>query len=150
MARKISPQREAEYNELKRVLLLLYAHWGNKKFSSSMENIMNHNEAKFGKSRALAGLKEAINETLDGLYAFTKDELAEIDRYLKSHHAPTLTELYARKGNHFAKILRRGRIKDDVEYYMLNERLNDVDDKSASPTERRKIAELVAQYGLAK
>lgn len=82
-------------------------------------------EQRFGRSRALAGLKQAINDNLEFAVDFEPDIIARIDEVLHQSGAPTLTQLLAHQSKLLRAILRRGKIRNDTEFYIVSSVLSD-------------------------
>jgi hypothetical protein len=83
-------------------------------------------EAKYGRSKALQGLKQAVGDILEMTSAFHGEPLRLLDDILRSRGLVTLTALHRRQSSKYKSILRRGRVRDETEYYLLSAIANDM------------------------
>ncbi len=69
MSRKMSPEREREYEELHAFLDFISTHVSGIDPADPIHptNVSKRIVAEFGKSKALEGLKQAVNDTVEGL-----------------------------------------------------------------------------------
>jgi hypothetical protein len=93
---------------------------------------------------ASQGLRQAINDCVERSWPFDPAEVANFDAELSNRGIITLSELRRRYSRGYAKILRRGRIKNATEFYLLRNVVNDPTEKS--PEERDLLAKLLADY----
>ncbi|MFD1297750.1 hypothetical protein ACFQ4Q_14045 [Lysobacter gummosus] len=130
MPRQISEERLREYGDLKR----FFEVWQTQLFPNQFfradhphhpVNALAAIEQRFGRSRALAGLKQAINDNLEFAVDFEPDIIARIDEVLHQSGAPTLTQLLAHQSKLLRAILRRGKIRNDTEFYIVSSVLSD-------------------------
>jgi hypothetical protein len=68
---------------------------------------------------AREGLSMAIGDIVEMTGAWPAEKVAALDRSLESQGLPSLSEVRARFSKAVASALRRGRIKDEVEYHAL-------------------------------
>lgn len=127
MARRMSPEREAEYYELHAFLDMYATHF--RKIDPSDDahptNVGRRIVAKAGKSRALAGLRQTINDCLEELQDLAPENVLQLDGLLRQSGIVTLTELRRRYARTFKALLKRGRIRNETEYYMVKAILDD-------------------------
>ena len=130
MARGTSQATESEYGELKK----FFVHWETHLNPIRIFPIDNpHNainvlagiELQLGVSKALSGLKQAINDVLESVPDYTPEFRAMADESLASVGALTLTQLWHRRSAQFNRILRRGELRNDIEYYLVSSVLAD-------------------------
>lgn len=93
---------------------------------------------------ALQGLRQAINDCVEESWHFDPAKVANLDAALINRGIITLSELRRRYSRGYAKILKHGRIKDDTEFYLLRNIINDPTEKS--PEERELLAKLLSDY----
>ncbi|WP_076858077.1 hypothetical protein [Bradyrhizobium mercantei] len=93
---------------------------------------------------AFHGLRQAINDCVERSSSFDPAEVANLDAELISRGIITLSELRRRYSRGYAKILRRGRIKNETEFYLLQNVINDPTEKS--PDELKLLAKLLSDY----
>jgi len=106
-------------------------------------------EALEKKSRKMAfnGLRQAINDCVEMSFHFDHLEVEKLDSQLRSRGIVTLSELRRRYSKGYAKIVKRGQIKSETEYYLVRNVLDDPTEKA--PGERELLERLIASYGAA-
>lgn len=72
-------------------------------------------------SKAKKGLSITINDTLETTENWPVDVVREFDRILLENGAATLTELRLKHSKKYKKILKKGTIRSEVEYYLIKE-----------------------------
>jgi hypothetical protein len=82
-------------------------------------------EELFGKSKALEGARQAVNDALEEIQHVSPEYLARLDSALTEHGTVTLSELRRRYSRQYKAIFKRGEIKDETEYYLLKGILDD-------------------------
>ena len=101
--------------------------------------------AQVGKSKALIGLRQAVNDCLEWADDATPEEISALDSALKSRGIVTFTELLVRKSRKYRAVLKRGRIRDDTEYYIVAAAASEL--SIAMPEdERRQLDSMLAGY----
>jgi hypothetical protein len=98
------------------------------------------------KSQAFSGLKQAIQDTLHDMYEVSIAELKEIDELLKKERLPPLSEVRNTLWNEIPKIMKRGKIKNDTEFYLIKEKAIDLGSKDFSERERESLNRLIEEY----
>ena len=93
---------------------------------------------------AFQGRRQAINDCVERSWPFDSAEVANLDAELANRGIITLSELRRRYSRGYAKILKRGRIKNDTEFYLLQNIINDPTEKS--PDELELLAKLLSDY----
>lgn len=103
-------------------------------------------EALEKKSMKLAfdGLRQAINDSVEMSLHFDREEVEKFDSQLRSRGIVTLSELRRRYSKSYAKIMKRGRIKNETEYHLIRNVLHDPTEKAAE--ERELLAKLISDY----
>ncbi|SHH62185.1 hypothetical protein SAMN05444169_8408 [Bradyrhizobium erythrophlei] len=94
--------------------------------------------------KAFDGMRQAINDCVEMSWRFDPAEVKRIDSQLRSAGIVTLSELRRRYSKGYAKIMKRGRIKDEPEYYLICNVLHDPTEKT--PEERKSLEELISDY----
>lgn len=136
MARKMSEAKSHEFDELKRFFeaweLQISPTLFPDRYSFSSDhphhplNVLRAIGEQFGRSRALEGLKQAVNDTLeDAEELYGPEVIALIDDALRQLGTLTLTQLLTRRHKSFKGILRRGKIRNDTEFYLISSALSD-------------------------
>ena len=85
---------------------------------------------------ALNGLRQAINDCVEMSFHFDHAEVEKLDSQLRSRGIVTLSELRRRYSKGYAKIVKRGQIKNETEYYLVR---NVLDDPTEKATEEREL-----------
>jgi hypothetical protein len=93
---------------------------------------------------AFNGLLQAINDCVEMSLHFDHTEVEKLDAQLRSRGIVTLSELRRRYSKSYAKIMKRGQIKNETEYYLVRNVLYDPTEKA--PEERRLLEKLISDY----
>ena len=93
---------------------------------------------------ALNGLRQAINDSVEMSLHFDHATVEKLDSELRSRGIVTLSEMRRRYSKSYAKIMKRGRIKSENEFYLLRNVLNDPTEKT--PEELKLLEELLSNY----
>jgi predicted ATPase len=93
---------------------------------------------------AFNGLRQAINDCVEMSLHFDHAEVEKLDSQLRSRGIVTLSELRRRYSKNYAKIMKRGQIKNETEYYLVRNVLYDSTEKA--PEERKLLEELISDY----
>ena len=88
-----------------------------------------------GKSKALAGLRQAANDTVEEASNWSAEARTALDEALRNAGVITLSEVARRYAARYQRILKRGSIKNDTEYYLVNGTV--ADKGSGMPDEER-------------
>ena len=147
MPRKMSKEKELEFEELS--LFLEF-------YSTNVSGIQREDPIhpsnclveivdKFGKSKALQGLKQAINDTLEDTASWDSNTVSKLDEQLRVNGTITLSMLRTRYWSTYKSILKRGKIKNESEYYLIRGLECELD--NGIPQEQRTLlAELVRDF----
>ena len=100
---------------------------------------------KFGRSKALDGLKQAVNDTVEDLSDQPLEYIQRLDAALRDRGIITFSEVRRRYASSYKRILKRGKIKTETEYYIVAGILADFS-SIASDDERLVLEQLVAEY----
>lgn len=96
-------------------------------------------------SRARIGLGLAISDTLEMSWDFSPSDVAAIDRDFAARGIVTLSELRRRYSRQFRGILKRGKIRNEAEYYLIAGVLASFI-TDASDEERAKLDSMIAAF----
>ena len=99
---------------------------------------------KKGMKTALKGLRQAINDCVERSFHFDHAEVETLDSELRKRGVITLSELRRRYSKSYAKIMERGQIKNETEYYLLRNVLFDPTEKTSD--ERKLLRGLISDY----
>ncbi len=91
-------------------------------------------------SKAREGLSMAINDTVEMTQGWSQERVAATDSLLQREGLPTLTEVRRRFSATVQRAIRRGNIKDDVEYYAIRNSIE------LAGSERERLERLLASY----
>lgn len=118
----MTPERESEYNELLGyVELFATAVWQIDPASAiHPANVIKGIVQQLGKSKALVGLRQAANDTVEATSNWNSEARAVVDEAFKAAGVITLSEITRRYSASYKRILKRGFIEDETEYYVVN------------------------------
>lgn len=146
MARSMSPEREKEYEELSGYLDFFTTHvMGVDPASPSHTTAtLKRIAEEHGRSGALEGLRQAANDTIQSIE--NKAGAAQaLDAALRGSGLVGFYEIARRYGRSFRKILKRGRVKNETEYYLVQGALVD-SANSLADEERTELARLIEEF----
>ena len=143
----MSPDREREYAELNAYLEFYSTNVTGVDPADPVHptNVGKRIVAEYGKSKALDGLKQAVNDTVEDLIDQPPEYIAELDASLREAGLLTFSEVRRRYASSYKRILKRGSIKNDTEYYLIAGVLADFT-TSADDDERSTLGQLIAEY----
>jgi hypothetical protein len=93
--------------------------------------------------KALTGLRMATNDCVEAASPWTPAQVREADAALRAQNIVTLSELRRRFSRQFAAVLKRGKIANEPEYYLVQSVLSDA---TAPPDRATLLSRLVAEY----
>lgn len=147
MPRKMSKEKEIEFQELS--MFLEYYSTNITKIDRNdhihPSNVLVEIVEKFGKSKALQGLKQAINDTIEDSSELDETSLKRLDRELYENGIITLSKLRSRYWSKYKGILKRGKIRNETEYYLINGLLCAYDN-GITQEEREYLSKLVSNF----
>ena len=118
----MKPERDAEYIELlSYIALFATVVWQIDPGSAThpakaIEGIVQ----KFGKSKALVGLRQAANDSIEATIHWNSEAKAVIDEGFRAAGVVTLSEITRRYSANYKRIVKRGFIRNETEYYVVN------------------------------
>ena len=147
MARSLSPDREREFQELLAFVAFYTEHVDgvNPTASFNMEAVCAGIVAQYGKSRALEGLRQATNDIVEDLSGRPADGVAALDEALSAAGLLTASEVRRRYAASYKRIVKRGLIRNDTEYYLINGIVVDLT-SAISEEERAALQQLLNAY----
>jgi hypothetical protein len=118
----MTPERESEYKELLGyVALFATAVWQIDPTSEiHPANVINGIVQQFGKSKALVGLRQAAGDTVEETSHWNPEARAVVDEACRAAGVATLSEITRRYSASYKRIMKRGFIKNETEYYVVN------------------------------
>ena len=132
MSKHPSQERLHEYDRLKRFFTLWMTHIPPYHGRDKSEPhhplvVMERHEKELSFSKCFTGLRQAVNDCLEQGAEFPTEAIKLIDDAFTEAGAPTLSELLVQQSRKFKSILRRGKIRDETEFYLVNAALSNVD-----------------------
>lgn len=88
--------------------------------SVSLATVCSGIVEQYGKSKALEGLRQAANDIIEDLSDRPADGVAALDEALRVAGLLAASEVRRRYASSYKRIVRRGSIRDDTEYYLIN------------------------------
>lgn len=118
----MSPEREREYKELHAFLDFYSTNIMGIDPANPIHptNVGKQVNQQFGKSKALEGLRQAINDTMEELSDKPSDFIACLDTALRAANILTASEIRRRYASSYKRIVKRGIIRTETEYYLIN------------------------------
>jgi hypothetical protein len=142
----MSPAREKEYEELSGYLDFFTTHVLGVDPASPIHTTttLKRIAEEHGRSKALEGLRQAANDTVQSLE--DKAGVAHaLDAALRGSGLVGFYEIAHRYGSAFRKILKRGRIKNETEYYLVHGALADCANSMADD-ERAELSRIIEGF----
>ena len=93
-----------------------------------------------------AGVRQGLQDLLEMSRDLPPQKVLLADSRLKAARAPTLSTMRSEVWRTIPKLIKRGRIKTESEYYLLVERLNNATEPELSQADRHQVAEMVAEF----
>lgn len=143
----MSAEREREFAELHAYLDFYSTHVSGIDPASPIHptNVGKRIVEEFGRSKALDGLKQAVNDTVEDLSDQPLEFIQRLDAALRERSIVTFSEVRRRYASSYKRIMKRGKIKTETEYYIVAGVLADFS-SLASSDERVVLEQLVAEY----
>lgn len=147
MPREMSPKRKQEYAELSAFLDFFSTNvlGVDPSSPSHSKNVGKRIVAEVGESKALDGLKQAVNDAVEALVDQPAEFVQRLDASLQEAGLLTFSEVRRRYASSYKRILKRGAIKSDTEYYLIAGVLAD-SATLADADERATLGRLVSDY----
>jgi len=93
-----------------------------------------------------AGLRQAVQDLLEMSRTLNHQKVQIVDSRLRAEGAPTLSAMRSEIWRTIPRILNRGRIQTESEYYLLVARLNDETGDDLTQADRDRLAEMVLEF----
>jgi hypothetical protein len=133
------------YDDLKRFFLFYcdrYMPAANPRADETSASQLNYLEQK-NRARAAVGLRQAIGDIVEMSVGFPHSEVVQLDAELAGLGIPTFSDVRLLFSKAVRKIARRGHIKNDTEYYLVQ---NILGGYSVSDREWKKLDKMVSDY----
>jgi hypothetical protein len=147
MTSKLSAEREREFEQLLAFVEFYceVAPHAQVPEGMNLRSVAEKIALEHGKSRALQGTRQAVNDIIQELSDVDIETVQAFDGALRAQGIPTLSELRQRYSSAYRAILRRNRIKTETEYYLVKELVDDL--ASTIPEEERlKCTDMLERY----
>jgi predicted transcriptional regulator len=149
MSLRTSPEREQELEELLAFLEFHQEHLRRKPSGPppafTLRATVERIAGEHGRSKALEGTRQAVNDVLEELSDLTRESVKVVDEALVAAGLVTLSSLRRRYSASYKRLLKRGSIKTETEYYLVNGLV--VDQTSGlSPEERESFQRMLEKY----
>ena len=117
----MSPKREREYAELISFVGIFATEvWKiDPADPAHPTNVAAHIVSTMGKTRALVGARQAVNDAIESLRNLSRQDLVALDAKLQATGAVALTEMRRRYSIEYKRVLKRGRIRSETEFYLV-------------------------------
>ena len=145
MRRPMSPERENEYAELSAYINFFATVTLGISPSDPSHPCNARIAERFGRSQALQGVRQAANDSIAALRSRPVAEIRLLDAGLRDASLITFSEVSRRYGRTYQRILKRGRIANETECYLVAGLLSDLT-AAASETERAELQRLVEEF----
>lgn len=147
MPRRPSPEQEQEqeYEELRSYLGYYCTRiWGlDPNHPDHPANVVENIATNHGPSKALQGLRQAVNDTIENLAGQPLSFIQGLDSELRERGIITFSEIRRRYASSYRRILRRERIETETEYHLIAGILADT---IVDGQERAMLSGLVSRY----
>ena len=147
MPRQMSEKNEWEFAELKAFLHFYNTHVRGISEDNPIHPslVLEQIITKFGRSKALSGLRQAINDTIEETQRYNSNQVAALDQSCTENGVITLSDLRRRYWRKYKTIVEKRRIRNDTEYYLVVGILSDLS-STANKEERQLLQEFVDAY----
>ena len=118
----MTPEREREYEELLSYIGLFatVVYQLDPTSSAHPSNAIEEIIRQFGKSKALVRLRQAANDTVEKASSWNLEARAIADDGFRAAGVVILSEITRRYATSYKRIVKRGVIKNETEYHVIN------------------------------
>jgi hypothetical protein len=93
------------------------------------------------------GLRQTVGDMLEWTKDLSPEQVMQAEAFLRSRGAPSLQVTRTRIWDPIPKIIKRGRIRNETEYYLVMSILNDTADATLTSEQREQADRLVSEFG---
>ena len=117
----MSPDKEREYSELISFVSIFATHAWNVDPTDPVHpaSLAARIAETFGRAKALIGARQAANDAIEALRGLTQQQLASLDARLIEAGSTTVAEMRRRYSRQYKAVLKRGRIRNETEFYLV-------------------------------
>lgn len=147
MARPLTPEKTAEFD----ALLNFLNHFDKvgwmtpRKIGLGICTEVVAIETQYGKSKALSGLRQALADTLEMTSSRSAEWVKTFDQSCRTAGVKSLSEYRIMQWGKYKKLLERGKINNQEQFYMVSAILSDMTLPFDS-IDREKLQEMVYGY----
>lgn len=147
MTRPLSPDREREFQDLLAFVSFYTTHVSGVAPTStlSIQTVCAGIIEQHGKSKALEGLRQAVNDVIEELSDKQAAGVEALDDALRASGLITASEVRRRYASSYKRIVKRGTVRNDTEYYLINGIVVDLGN-GISDEERATLRKLLDNY----
>jgi hypothetical protein len=98
------------------------------------------------KCNRLNEIKMLLNDITEWGKHMKPEEMAQLDESLKNKRLPSFTQITNNKYKKLLAVISRGHIKNESEYYLVNDFACDVTEGLITENERQSINKLIGEY----
>jgi hypothetical protein len=106
--------------------------------------VLERMERENGRPQARRSLVLGLNECLATASSLSREKIEEFDSLLQSLGLPTLTSVRIKYGKDWRQILKRGRIRNEGEFYLARGVVDDTEEGSTE--ERMQLLQMIAEF----
>ncbi len=110
------------------------------------ENTKHRYLEKLNPSTYIKGLKQAYNDMNEWAYGLSITDVEELNKILQDKFAKDLNTNSHNIPKQISKIIKRGKINNDDEFRMINEKVNEICQTSPKSSELDKLNQLLLKY----
>ena len=144
MPKPLSSQAAAECEELN-AFLRFYGVVYKGADLALFEKITAEIDAKFGPNKALVGLRQAVNDIIEDLAVANDEAVATLNQALSERGLVSFSELRRRYSSQYKRLLKRGIIKNDTEFYIASGVATDLASR-VPEEERARLQRMIEAY----
>jgi len=147
MTRPLSADREREFQELLAFVTFYATNVWAVDFASSVNPavVCDGIAQQYGRSKALEGLRQATNDIIEDLSGRPAAGISALDEALRAAGLLTASEARRRYASSYKRIVKRGSIRNQTEYYLVNGIVVDLG-STISDEERAALQQLLNAY----
>jgi hypothetical protein len=149
MPRTLSLERQREFDEL----MAYVSFWATHAKQVSPDdpvhpaNVVLGVVQQFGKSKALEGVRQAANDTVETMRDWPPSAVSVLDAALLEAKIVTASEMRRRFSASLRHVLKRGKIRTETEYHLVKSIVVDLDSQAVEEGRARLEAMLAAYEG---
>ena len=136
---------EREFQELQKFVSFFLDYFFKSVPKTTSSTAADQPKEKVTRRQWLEGHRQAASDFVEMSDEMQPAEIARLDAELRSRGIVTLSEMRRRYSRAYKRIVKRGAIKNDTEFYIINGVLSDLE-SGISEEERQQLGALISQY----